>query len=310
MERTDPRWVVAQIDVGWAVCGASGHVNPVDPAVGAAYVIAMINKFSMPTSSTNRIVSFHVKDVDNVRPTCGNPDQRELGQGDIDYAPIFAAAKNRVKYYFAERDPVAVTPPNPTNFNPFTNTANSAPRHEERPGAGALCLPADVHVGGGRHARGLQRRRGSRHQRRRRAADHHQCADPGLTRWTSARRTTSRSSARTAPAPATSVRCSRPRRRWRITRRHRRTRRPRLSRPGRARSTSVSSRRAAITRRWRGSSSRPIRTTRWSHCCWPARARSRRSARSAATWRAGLALTIPSTVGQLRLLRAGRGAHL
>ncbi len=126
MERTDPRWVVAQIDVGWAVCGASGHANPVDPAVGAAYVIAMINKFSTPTSSTNRIVSFHVKDVDNVRPTCGNPDQRELGQGDIDYTPIFAAAKNRVKYYFSERDPVPVTPPNPTNFNPFINTANSA----------------------------------------------------------------------------------------------------------------------------------------------------------------------------------------
>ena len=117
---------MAQIDVGWAVCGASGHVNPIDPAVGATYVIAMINKFSMPTSSTNRIISFHVKDVDNVRPTCGNPDQRELGQGDIDYTPIFAAAKNRVKYYFSERDPVPVTPPNPTNFNPFINTANSA----------------------------------------------------------------------------------------------------------------------------------------------------------------------------------------
>jgi sugar phosphate isomerase/epimerase len=126
MERTDPRWVVAQIDVGWAICGASGHANPIDPAVGAQYVIAMINKFSMPTSPTNRIISFHVKDVDNVRPTCGNPDQRELGQGDIDYAPIFAAAKNRVKYYFSERDPVPVTPPNPTNFNPFINTANSA----------------------------------------------------------------------------------------------------------------------------------------------------------------------------------------
>ena len=27
MERTDPRWVVAQIDIGWAVCGGSGHVS-------------------------------------------------------------------------------------------------------------------------------------------------------------------------------------------------------------------------------------------------------------------------------------------
>ena len=27
MERTDPRWVVAQIDIGWAVCGAAGHAT-------------------------------------------------------------------------------------------------------------------------------------------------------------------------------------------------------------------------------------------------------------------------------------------
>ena len=118
MDRTDPRWVVAQIDIGWAVCGAAGHVDPPDPAVGEAYVTQMINKF------TNRIISFHVKDMVNARPTCGNADQRELGQGEIDFAPIFAAAKDRVKYYFAERDPVAIG--GPTNFNPFVNTANSA----------------------------------------------------------------------------------------------------------------------------------------------------------------------------------------
>ena len=27
MERTDPRWVVAQIDIGWAVCGAAGDAG-------------------------------------------------------------------------------------------------------------------------------------------------------------------------------------------------------------------------------------------------------------------------------------------
>jgi sugar phosphate isomerase/epimerase len=118
MERTDPRWVSAQIDIGWAVCGAAGHVDPPDPAVGAAYVTQMINKF------TTRIISFHVKDMVNARPTCGNNDQRELGLGEIDFAPMFAAAKDRVKYYFAERDPVAIG--GPTNFNPFVNTANSA----------------------------------------------------------------------------------------------------------------------------------------------------------------------------------------
>jgi hypothetical protein len=37
---------------------------------------------------------------------------------------MFAAARDRVKYYFAERDPVAIG--GPTNFNPFVNTANSA----------------------------------------------------------------------------------------------------------------------------------------------------------------------------------------
>jgi sugar phosphate isomerase/epimerase len=118
MDRTDPRWVSAQIDIGWAVCGAAGHVDPPDRTVGEAYVTQMINKF------TNRIISFHVKDLVNARPTCGNNDQRELGLGEIDFAPMFAAAKDRVKYYFAERDPVAVG--GPTNFNPFVNTANSA----------------------------------------------------------------------------------------------------------------------------------------------------------------------------------------
>jgi sugar phosphate isomerase/epimerase len=127
MERTDPRWVVAQIDIGWAVCGAAGHVDPVDPAVGLAYVTQMVNKF------TNRIISFHVKDMVNARPTCGNADQRELGQGEIDFRPIFAAAKNRVKYYYAERDPVAVG--GPTNFNPFVNTANSAKALKSDPAA-------------------------------------------------------------------------------------------------------------------------------------------------------------------------------
>ena len=60
----------------------------------------------------------------NARPTCGNNDQRELGLGEIDFTPMFAAAKDRVKYYFSERDPVAIG--GPTNFNPFVNTANSA----------------------------------------------------------------------------------------------------------------------------------------------------------------------------------------
>ena len=118
MDRTDPRWVVAQIDIGWAVCG-SAFGTPPDAAGAQAYVTAMINKF------TNRIISYHFKDMDaaGIRLNCGNNEQREIGKGGIDFAPMLAAAKNRSKYYFMERDPVAVG--GPTNFNPFTNTENS-----------------------------------------------------------------------------------------------------------------------------------------------------------------------------------------
>jgi len=37
MAHTDARYVAGQIDIGWAVCGASGHATPSDPAVGADY---------------------------------------------------------------------------------------------------------------------------------------------------------------------------------------------------------------------------------------------------------------------------------
>ncbi len=119
MERTDPRYVSAQIDIGWAACGLVYLTPPTsDPATAQADVTRLINKFQ------SRIVSFHVKDVVNLRPTCGNNDQRELGLGEIDFAPMLDAARDRVKYYFAERDPVGIG--GPTNFNPFTNTQNSA----------------------------------------------------------------------------------------------------------------------------------------------------------------------------------------
>ena len=118
MERTDPRWVWAQIDIGWAVCG-SAFGTPPDAAAAAAYVTAMITKF------TNRIVSYHFKDMaaSAITLNCGNDAQREIGLGDINFAPMIAAAKNRSRYYFMERDPVSVG--GPTNFNPFTNIENS-----------------------------------------------------------------------------------------------------------------------------------------------------------------------------------------
>src|SRR3954454_9532270 len=120
MDHTDARYVAAQIDIGWAVCGASGYSGTTNPAAGAAYVNQMIQKFG------RRIVSFHVKDMvgSGIRPDCGDGDQRTAGQGDINFAPLFASAKGKTKYYFAERDPVALG--GVTNFNPFRNTAESA----------------------------------------------------------------------------------------------------------------------------------------------------------------------------------------
>jgi sugar phosphate isomerase/epimerase len=128
MDRTDARWVVAQIDIGWAVCG-SAFGTPPDAAAGMAYVTAMIQKFQ------TRVISYHFKDVDaaGIRLTCGNAEQREIGKGGINFAPMLAAAKNRSRYYYMERDPVAVG--GPTNFNPFTNTDNSLKAMRAEPSA-------------------------------------------------------------------------------------------------------------------------------------------------------------------------------
>src|SRR4051794_40364096 len=118
MDRTDPRWVVAQIDIGWAVCG-SAFGTPPDAAAGMAYVTAMINKFQ------SRVISYHFKDVDGagIRLDCGNNEQREIGKGATNCGQMRAAAKTRSKYYFRERDPVAGG--GPTNFTPSPNPENS-----------------------------------------------------------------------------------------------------------------------------------------------------------------------------------------
>jgi hypothetical protein len=71
----------------------------------------------------SRNISFHVKDVVNPQPSAGTSSLRELGNGDINFAPIFAAAKNKVRYYLYEYDPV--TPGNNGGFNPFTSADTS-----------------------------------------------------------------------------------------------------------------------------------------------------------------------------------------
>ncbi len=106
MDHTDPRYVRAQIDLGWAVSGQQD-------------VTALM---SNPTYSS-RVISFHVKDVVNPQPSSGTSSLRALGDGDINFAPIFAAAKNKVRYYLYEYDPV--TPGNNGGFNPFTSADKS-----------------------------------------------------------------------------------------------------------------------------------------------------------------------------------------
>ena len=63
----------------------------------------------------------------------------------INFAPMFAAAKNRSKYYFMERDPVGIG--GATNFNPFTNADNSLKAMRAAPQGTLYAVSADVHVG-------------------------------------------------------------------------------------------------------------------------------------------------------------------
>jgi sugar phosphate isomerase/epimerase len=134
MERTDPRYVAAQIDIGWAVCGVT-YQPPTDLALNNAEIVRLINKFQ------SRVVSYHVKDMegDLVDADCSNDDQREVGLGDVNFGPMFAAAKDRSKYYLMERDPVGIG--GPTNFNPFINTANSVRNAKGDPAAVLKALP-------------------------------------------------------------------------------------------------------------------------------------------------------------------------
>jgi sugar phosphate isomerase/epimerase len=104
LDRTDPRYVKAQIDIFWAVSGG-------------ADVTAFVNKYQ------SRVVSFHVKDGVNPNPSAGTSNLRAVGQGVVDFAPMFAAAKNRTRYYLYEYDPVAIGANG--GFNPFTSADTS-----------------------------------------------------------------------------------------------------------------------------------------------------------------------------------------
>jgi sugar phosphate isomerase/epimerase len=108
MDHTDPRYVKAQIDIGWAVSGSSQQE---------------IETYMGNPEYRKRVISFHVKDVNNPRPGAGTGDLRELGNGSINFSQIFANSKHAVRWYLYEYDPV--TPGNNGGFNPFNSAETS-----------------------------------------------------------------------------------------------------------------------------------------------------------------------------------------
>jgi sugar phosphate isomerase/epimerase len=97
-ENTDPRWVVFQLDVGWAVSAGE------DP-------VALVEQFG------DRIELFHVKDIIDI----GKPTQRQttVGQGEVDWAALFAASQGQIRQYIIEQDPPEGA------FDPFAFAAES-----------------------------------------------------------------------------------------------------------------------------------------------------------------------------------------
>ena len=90
LKRTDPRFVVFEMDCGWVVAG--GH-NPVE------YLSKTPERFPL----------FHIKDL--VKQPDGKYKNVVMGKGSIDYKPILRAATG-MKHYFIEQeefegDPIA-----------------------------------------------------------------------------------------------------------------------------------------------------------------------------------------------------------
>jgi sugar phosphate isomerase/epimerase len=85
VENTDPRYVDFQLDVGWATIAGE------DP-------VQIIEDFG------DRISSLHVKDAIVTEPNT-QWQQTTIGQGDVDWAGVFAAAQGNVRLYTIEQDP-------------------------------------------------------------------------------------------------------------------------------------------------------------------------------------------------------------
>jgi sugar phosphate isomerase/epimerase len=91
MERTDPRYVVAEIDVKWS-SDFFGDVTGTQTA-------ALINKWG------TRVQLLHIKDGTNLAaPFPASAPHISTGDGELDFRPIFAAAEGKVRYYHQEHD--------------------------------------------------------------------------------------------------------------------------------------------------------------------------------------------------------------
>jgi sugar phosphate isomerase/epimerase len=95
VERTDPRYVFIELDVFWS---SDAH-NDVTGTASAA----LINQFP------SRIRMLHIKDGNNLAGQPSPTNSRSgsplaTGTGELDFRPIFAAAKDRVQYYHQEQD--------------------------------------------------------------------------------------------------------------------------------------------------------------------------------------------------------------
>ena len=89
MGETDSRYAAAEVDVFWSSDAFSD--------ITGTQTAALINQW--PT----RVQLLHIKDGINVdEPANGSP--RAAGTGELDFRPIFAAAKNKVRYYHQEQD--------------------------------------------------------------------------------------------------------------------------------------------------------------------------------------------------------------
>ncbi|HET8759370.1 MAG TPA: hypothetical protein VFM58_25350 [Solirubrobacteraceae bacterium] len=92
MDHSDPRYSVAEIDVKWS----SDSLD--DPS--GQQTAALINKYG------TAVQLLHIKDgnnIDEVKYPQSAPFA-PVGNGEIDFRPIFAAAANKVRYYHQEHD--------------------------------------------------------------------------------------------------------------------------------------------------------------------------------------------------------------